>query len=131
MRVLVSVRTGTSTHRAFASWSIVLRTSWAAWVVALRRAVVRSWRSTVVRRTTVRHTVVAHRRGTLVHARVVVPSTTSVSILDSFTLNLGLDSLAVGSVSDHREHRSDDSDEFSSLTWLCVVESSLNDIVGE
>lgn len=51
--------------------------------------------------------------------------------MEAFTLDLGLDTLAVWGIADHRKHRADQSDKFGTLTWLCVIESCLYDVVGE
>jgi hypothetical protein len=149
MLVLVTVRSCTSSHVCLTAWrgrSVLMSSVGSSGVISLRRAMVRrtlvmrrsmrAWRSTIRR-----HAVIAHRRS--IHARMrvllMVPSTAAAASTISTTLisimeiiaHLSLNSLAVRCVSDQRKNRSNDSDKFSTLTWLSVVESCLNDIIGE
>jgi hypothetical protein len=63
---------------------------------------------------------------------VVTSSTSTVThVVARLALDLGLDALAVGRVADHREDGADRLDELGALSGLGVVESGLDDVVGE
>lgn len=98
-----------------------------------RSSLVAGVRRHVLRRAVVhrRHSVEVSSSGHTV-VRVVASSSSSVThSIVSFSLNLRLNSFSVRSVPDHRENGANSLDKLSTLSGFGVIESSLNDIVGE
>jgi len=136
-------------------WMTCIRSSsiWASSVLVPTgtAVVVRGGRTIVVVLGRSRHTVVrsctgwthtarsAHVRRSI-HARVrrtvmvvmvmsAIATTSAIAIVEPFSLDLALDSLAIWRVSDHGKDWPNDGYELGSLTWLCVIQSRLNDVI--
>ena len=79
-------------------------------------------------RTAERHPIVSrrahgpHTTHATVHAGMEAASSAStVTVMEAFPLDLGLNTLPIRSIANHRKDRSNDSDKFGSLTWLSIV----------